>query len=285
MTASDGVPEIECWACGAQAALDERFAPIRLYVCPSCGFGSQPERTAEELRSLYGAGYFEEYAGGGYEDPEARRRDARVRLNWIAPRVGSGRLFEVGPASGWFMDEARARGFSSFGVESGPEAAEKARSALGLDVRTGLLSEIDLAREDFDAVCMWHVLEHIPEPVDALRGLREATPPGGHLFCEVPNFGSTFARAQGPRWSSLDLEHHVCQFTPDALRRALTRAGWDVVEVSTVPFLIYEPRRRLFGTPRGLKDMALLAARLRVRPLAPHARKHELLRAVARSPR
>ena len=130
---------------------------------------------------------------------------------------------------------------------------------------------------------MWHVLEHLPDPVAQLRRIGTALKPGGIVAIEVPNYASAVARRMGRAWPSLEPDVHVSQFTPETLRKALDRAGLQPTRVETVPITPYLPRLRRCG-PRHLVGRAKAAAWLSTfRGRHPHG--HELLRAVGQRSR
>ena len=203
-----------------------------------------------------------------------------MRLRWLARHAPGGRLLDVGAAGGAFVLEAERAGYAAWGVEPTPAFAKRARGRLGLDVRTGTLEDLALEPGSLDVVTMWHVLEHVPAPLDALAHVHAALRPGGTLALEVPNFGSAVARRTGAAWGSLQPDVHVNQFSARALRALVERAGFAVAEVSTIPITPYlPPLRRL--APRHLAARAKAARWLRT-PRGVHADGHELLRLAAR---
>jgi SAM-dependent methyltransferase len=277
--------EIRCWACGGATGPALYLEPLPFVECFDCGLAFRPRVESDDVRQIYEdpSGYQAERAdqqmGEGFEE---RLRDARVRLDYLERYSGSpsGRLFDIGAAGGAFLAEARQRGWSVAGVEPMPGAAEHARDDLGLDVTTGVAEDVDLPPDSLDAVTMWHVLEHIPEPVAVLEQVRAWLRPNGVLAIEVPNGGSPAARKLGKDWQSAEPDVHVSQFTPEALRRLLARAGFELADVSTttiIPFFRWSDRLK----PRTLAHVAGNAAAARTISQR-HPTAHELLRAAAR---
>jgi SAM-dependent methyltransferase len=189
----------------------------------------------------------------------------------------------VGAAAGHFLAAARGHGFEVSGIEPAPSVAARARERLGVDVRAGFLEDADLPAESFAAICMWHVLEHLPDPRGAVARVREALRPGGFLFLEVPNVASYWARRRGPRWFHLDPAHHVAHYAPSSLGQLMGDAGLEPVLLESFPALGYlRPARA--ARPAALAAQARELALLRTAPRRPHPDAHELLRAVARRP-
>jgi SAM-dependent methyltransferase len=274
-----------CWACGSPAHPDPAYAPARLFRCSRCGFLFSPLRSAEELRDLYDAEYFDEYTGGeAYEQDEAQRRyESRLRVEFVGRYCDSGRLLEIGAATGYFLEAARSAGFSVAGIEPVPEAAARAAAHLGIDVMVGFLEDLELEAGSYEAICAWHVLEHLGNPAGALERVVRALAPGGHFFAEVPHIDSPAARRRRLAWKPLDLRHHVGHYNAAAISALLERSGLTVVHIETFPFLGYV---RPANAVRPLVAAAQVKETLvlRTAPRRAHPFKHELLRVVAKAP-
>src|SRR5919198_1321189 len=159
-----------CNVCGAEVDRDRdrrwRKDGHDVLRCPSCGTHFRADLPSpDDLREIYGPAYFSASAGetGGQGYADYLGEEANHRLNAVA-RLGllerrPGRLLDVGCAAGFFLDEARKRGWTVQGVELAPAMAEHARGRLGLDVRVGSFADADLEPR-FDAVTLWDYIEH-----------------------------------------------------------------------------------------------------------------------------
>jgi SAM-dependent methyltransferase len=267
-----------CPVCAGRAVPEDRFGAAPLLRCGSCGFTFVHGDLDPEL---YRDAYFEAYVGGDYlAQAEQRRHESRLRLGLLARFTPPpARLLEIGAAAGFFLDEARRRGYAGLGVELNDAMAGYGRETLGVDVRTGALGEVDLGAEPFDAACAFHVVEHLDDPAAALATIAGTLRPGGHVVIEVPNAESAAARRRGASWPPLDLPYHVGHFGPRSMRALLERAGFEVLQVDTVPFAHYGSPSRAGRLARGLAESARAG---RLLPPAPHPDAHQLLRAVGR---
>lgn len=272
--------EAVCWACGAVGARRlESFHPLELYGCETCGFAFHARADAEGLKRLYDLSYFEAEDYVGHPGVHADRRfEAEVRVRLVQRYRERGRLLELGAGAGYFLDAARRTGFDPFGIELSTEIAQIAKDRFGVDVAVGSVDELELDAGSFDLACAWHVLEHIPNPLESLRKTRATLRPGGELFLELPNFGSLRARRDRRDWPPLKPRYHVGHYTPAALAALLERAGFEVVAIESVPFAAY--RKPL----RALLSHAKHAVAVRRLPRRSDPLTHELLRAVARVP-
>jgi SAM-dependent methyltransferase len=270
-----------CWICGGPVEPCARFAPEPFIECRHCGFVFRPDLDGEALKRIYVEGSYEDSHGEQYVSELAeRRREARVRLRYVQPWAQRARLLDVGAASGAFVAEAVEQGFDACGIEPVASFARVAREVLGLDVRDGDIEDIETDSVKFQVITLWHVLEHVPEPVRHLRRLTDVLTPGGVLAVEVPNAGSALASHMGAAWPSLEPTVHVNQFTPPSLRSALERAGLEICDVGTTLVTPYLPLHARLD-PRHLGGRARAALWLRD-PRVVHPTGHELLRAVAR---
>ncbi len=135
-----------------------------------------------------------------------------------------GRILDVGCGNGTWLMKMAALGWEVAGVEPGLQAAQAAQAA-GLAVQHGTLETVDYAPGSFDVVRIWHVLEHVPQPLATLRQAYRLLKPGGQLIIGVPNIGGWLARLAGPFWFDLDVPRHVWHWTPQPLAVLVERAG------------------------------------------------------------
>ena len=106
----------------------------------------------------------------------------------------------MGCASGAFLLEAQAAGFSVAGIEPVAEVAARARAKTGAEVTAAPVEAAEPRGAPFDVVTCFDALEHVVDPVAALRRFHGWLRPGGLLALCVPDFGGLWARASGKRW-------------------------------------------------------------------------------------
>ena len=205
--------------------------PVRLGRCDNCGLRWLLDApVGSGLAELYQSGFYEPApARGGALVRELHRLNNAIRLREL-DGMTPGRLLDVGCGKGRFLAAASAAGWDAMGVEYAPASAEAARATYGVEVVAGDFLELDLPR-DFDAVTMWHVLEHLPDPAGAVARARDLVRPGGRIVISVPNGDSLQAHLGGERWFHLDLPRHLFQFTPRSLSALVERSGLRVVRI------------------------------------------------------
>lgn len=154
-----------------------------------------------------------------------RRRRARV----IARLVPGGPILDIGCGRGFMLSFLRQAGFEPHGVELNEAAAWHARNRLSLEVHVGSVLDAPYGPEQFQAVVLWHSLEHMRFPERILAHAKQVLKPGGLLVVAVPNSDSLQARWFGNRWFHLDVPRHYFHFGSRSLKGLLSKLGFEIV--------------------------------------------------------
>ena len=180
-----------------------------------------------------------------------------VRMRILPKRPA--RLLDVGSGKGQFLDAAARAEWSVLGIEISEAAAAEAKRRYGLTTMVGDWATAE-AMGPFDAITFWHVLEHLPDPVEALRRARPLLVPGGVVVVSVPNLASWQARLFGDAWLHLDIPRHLVHYTPDSLAAVMARAGFDVIHSDTIA-----PEMEVLGVVQSIQNRAGLEPNLALR--------------------
>jgi 2-polyprenyl-3-methyl-5-hydroxy-6-metoxy-1,4-benzoquinol methylase len=168
-----------------------------------------------------------------------------------------GKLLDVGCGFGLFMKRAQENGWDVFGVDVSRNATEYAGSSLRLsNVARCEVEHAPYERNSFDCVTLWNVIEHVPSPTSVLRECRTFLKNDGLIVIRVPNIAfvsrvwslrhvlrelQAVTGANLPGWSSSCFlagrpPHHLFGFTPNTLKKALTKT--EFVNVSVHPAIL-----------------------------------------------
>jgi SAM-dependent methyltransferase len=201
--------------------------------CSSCGLLFRRDLpTQAELDEIYGLEYFKGGAVGYLDyvaDEDVHRSSARHRLDVLERVVPRGRLLDVGAAAGFFVDEARARGWDAAGIDVSEPMVDWGRRTLSAPLERATLATSGLPAASLDAVTMWDYIEHSLDPVADLEHAHELLRPKGVLALSTGDTATLVARLSGSRWHLLTPRHHNFFFSAANLSRLLARSGFDVV--------------------------------------------------------
>jgi 2-polyprenyl-3-methyl-5-hydroxy-6-metoxy-1,4-benzoquinol methylase len=265
MTNSDIISRIDvpCVLCGSgEADVCYRIGEFRVQRCVQCGLVAINPRFQESQTSEVYQSYYSEGAGGcdsdgekcygGYIQDIERQRSRPIHLNRVHLRrlrtledlAPGRRLLDNGSGAGFFLLDARERGWTVSGLEVSDSAAAHARSR-GLAVQTGTLSEMQLESESVDAATLWDVVEHLHDPLRDLGRLRRVLRPGGVLALSTPNYESILRIVRGAKWHGFKLDEHLSLFSPQTMGFLLEEAGFEPVRMLTERTHLIRARRLL----------------------------------------
>lgn len=163
---------------------------------------------------------------------ENRIRTFAAKIRSILGRTGlkprGKKMLDVGCAGGAFLVAARDAGFDVEGVEPSHWLSAYGRTSYGLNVRQGILEPGVFPDASFDAVTVWDVIEHVPEPHALLQTVHAVLKPEGYLWVSYPDAGSLAARVLGWKWPFW-LSVHLHYYGRDSMRRQLEGAGFEVL--------------------------------------------------------
>jgi SAM-dependent methyltransferase len=231
-----------CPLCGSVRfrVIDETASVVR---CSDCGHRFvDPRPTQAEISRGYS---LPEAYDTWLVEAAARERLWRRRFTTVFAAVPPGRLLDVGAGVGTFLSIARDAGWEPQGTEVSSTAIEHARE-LGIILRSGELATAGV-EGPFDAITLWHVVEHVQEPAATLRLCRSLLRSDGRLVMAMPNDGGasnalsiagnairrTLRRPQYPRYLVLapGVESHIQHFDVGSISRLLRAEGFRIDRV------------------------------------------------------
>ena len=239
MCLSDDAEKNFCPCCRTRSPIAFSFSGRPYCQCPSCHllFAKQKESPGSVL-NYYRNGYFRDHI----EDQlSGQRGDIYHRLlNLLSRRQKIGSLLDVGCGCGFFLREAKSRGWKVSGVDPSQKSIEYARAMVGDVVLCGTLDDIP-ANRCFDAITMINVLDHMVDAHEQLQKAIGLLADHGTLYLRFPNglFHSFFMRLsqQGLPLGFIKsfLIFHEYSLTPQVIKRWLEELGLTRVLVLNAP--------------------------------------------------
>ncbi|MEO5803604.1 MAG: methyltransferase domain-containing protein [Verrucomicrobiota bacterium] len=211
---------------------DDSFKIVRCHTCGLTVTTPQPQ----DWSQYYPVAYYGGQGGNRFPKPVELLQNAlyssRARKVEEINEGCKGRVLDIGCGRGLLLKQFKQRGWEVHGTELDDKSAKFAREVLGLPIKTGELLDMQFPDEHFDAVVMWHVLEHVPVVSTLMSEISRILKPGGIFLVGVPNFGSIEARFAKAGWFHLDVPRHLNHFTKTTLRQNLSSAGFATKDFS-----------------------------------------------------
>lgn len=129
-------------------------------------------------------------------------------------------LLDYGCGTGEFLQRAQENHYRISGVEP----SQRARSqAVKLTNATIFGSADQITTGPFDAITLWHVLEHVPDVNEVLNNLKELLRENGTIFIAVPNHQSHDAKMYNELWAGYDVPRHLWHFSKKNMTALLAK--------------------------------------------------------------
>lgn len=225
-----------------------------VYQCVSCGLAFQnPIPSQKDLQQFYKKIYEKEcnFPSAEQAFEEIDEKQERKRFQEINQYKKKGRLLDVGASTGFFLSEVKKhKNWSAYGVEYVEKAAKIARKRFELNMYTGEIFDVP-QNNYFDVVTMHSVLEHLPDPIKAIREVHKKLKKNGLFVFNVPNIESF----EYLLYKSLHkpfpgfIYEHLYYYTKRSLEMLLTNNGFKIRKITSRHYshLSLPPKRPLIG--------------------------------------
>lgn len=242
--------QIACPVC-TSSETREMYMKAQFHVrsCNTCSlvFIDNPP---QDTGTIYDHSYF--WGGslnGGYVNYEEEKRAMRNVFEDYIKRISSythtGRLLDVGAATGFFLRVARDAGWDVSGVEISKEAtAEAVRN--GINMHTGRLETASFNDASFNCITMFDLIEHVTNPHTLIKKARDLLSTEGLLVINTPNIGSLYARILGKGWHLLCPPEHLTLFSKKSITTLLSQHGFEILwfgnigKTFTIQYIIHQ---------------------------------------------
>jgi methyltransferase family protein len=268
-------PIAHCVMCGSTAAktlgrrLDRHqgVRPVKLagtlatvQRCRGCGLiFSNPMPVPKDLRTHYDVpvgDYWREQSDTAQPDRYFSGQIARFRDLWSGNGKSAPVALDIGAGMGKAMVSMAHSGFETHGIEPSPSFHEFAVTHTGLPpdrIRLAGVEDADFADGSFDFVTFGAVLEHLPQPAEALKKALSWTHPCGLVHVEVPSSDWLMARlvdaayrVQGLDYtchlSPMHAPYHLYEFTIGSFEAFAAQAECEVAFCHFYVGVTYAPR-------------------------------------------
>lgn len=142
-------------------------------------------------------------------------------------------ILDVGCGAGEFLSRLDNIKFIKNGVEINPEAVRICKER-GLEIYNQNLLDIDLFDKKFDVITMWHVLEHIHNPIETLVKIRSMLSNRGVLIFEIPNIDSFGYKYGRENWFHMDSPRHLILYNKKSVTKLCTLTGFRIKAIKSI---------------------------------------------------
>jgi len=197
--------------------------PAHQVICRNCGMiFTNPQPTNKTLEWFYGSDM-------RYGEPSEFFRESQIEFIYNNTSENCKTIFDIGAFNGTFLNIARNKGYTVFGIEPSEEGVQEAMDKYGIRIIKGFLNEefSNSFNEKFDIVTIRHVLEHIQNPLSFLKLAIKITNPYKYVYIEVPDTSRPFANNIADFFSN----QHIMHYTEGSLRNITNILGLRVVTV------------------------------------------------------
>lgn len=210
-----------------------KFRPLKEYQkahlvkCSDCGFvfsGLIP--SAQELEDCYGA-----YGRNDFLSPVTIKRYHEI-LDNFEPFRKTNRLIDVGCGIGYFLEEAKKRGWDVYGTEYTDQAMDICNGK-GIKMSKGKLDPTHYELGAFDIVTSFEVLEHINNPIEEVKSFYKILRSGGLLYFTTPNFNAFERYYLKESYNVVCYPEHLSYYTKRTMNRLLSDNGFEKKDLLT----------------------------------------------------
>jgi SAM-dependent methyltransferase len=213
-----------------------------IFSCKKCGFTFTTDPPGEtDIEKYYDAGDYISHSDtkkGLTNNLFHFTRSLMLfrKRNIIRKLTGlkTGTLLDIGCGTGYFAAFMKKGEWEVTGVEKNEGARRLAIEKFGLNV----VNESEIAgfrEETFDCITLWHVFEHIHDPVKYLPYIRRVLKPRGVCVIAMPNCSSFDAKHYREYWAAWDVPRHLWHFTPGVFRTFAEKNGFEVKGIKRLP--------------------------------------------------
>lgn len=194
--------------------------------CNSCGLYRSDPVSDINLDELYRNSSFD-YSG----ELHGLKNSYRKIVAKSCPSPRNKDLVEVGGGNGFFLEEALSMGFRTVReIEPSIDALQQAPDHLKQYFITDMLRPNLIGDESADVVVIFHVLDHLPDPLKTLELINKALRKDGSICIAVHNVNSISAKLLRSKSPIFDVEHTYL-YSKHSLKLLLEKAGFTSIKI------------------------------------------------------
>lgn len=153
-----------------------------------------------------------------------KQRNNKTKLRLLKRHLAVGALLDYGAGNGSFALAAKQEGWAVDVFEPSANTHKQLQ-------QLNLSQQHSLVDSSYDAITLWHVFEHLPEPEKALSAFYAALKPGGILALAVPNTDAWDTQHYGAFWAAYDVPRHLWHYNKQSICLLAADTGFHLREI------------------------------------------------------
>lgn len=167
-----------------------------------------------------------------------RKHTHKKKFNLVTSCSKGKGILDIGCASGELLSLFKMNGWETIGIEPNENARSFAINNYGLSVfEESAISGFE--NEKFDAITMWHVLEHVSDLNGRITEIKRILKKDGVFIVAVPNCDSYDADYYKEFWAAYDVPRHLYHFTPKTIETLMSKFNFKIENILPMKFDSY----------------------------------------------
>lgn len=159
------------------------------------------------------------------------RKDAiRSINNLLKQNLTSKKLIDIGCGRGYFLDEARKKGFDVYGIDLSNKVIKYAKDVLKLHVLKGNFNKITLVKK-FDICVLNQVIEHTQNPKLLIKSCKKILNKNGLIYIATPNIDSLLYKIMGKKYEYFLPPEHLGYYNKKSLTYLLENNNFKILSI------------------------------------------------------
>jgi len=224
------------------------YEKVHLCKCGACGFVFSKKIPSKEVIEKY----YENYGLGDFISPITIKRYHEILDEFESFRK-TNRILDVGCGTGYFLNEAKKRGWEVYGTEISQKSVDIC-SKKGIIMKKGFLNAVDFEPNSFDIILSIEVIEHINNPQEEISNFYTILRKGGLVYVTTPNFNSLLRLKLKAAYNVITFPEHLSYYTPNSLKKLFKLKGFKTHQIKTTGISLTR-----FKTSSGKSNQKILS--------------------------
>ncbi len=231
-----------------------------LYKCGRCSLVFNVNcKSLSYDRDYFISEYHGQYGKTYLEDFENIYNLSTLRLKKILKIINKREfdlsLLDIGSAAGFFLKAAKDIGIKKLrGIEISNFASDYCRNNFFIEVIESPFEKVEI-NEKFDIITSWFFIEHLMDPLNAIKRIYQMLNDDGVFAMAVPSFFGPMFFISKDEWIKMHPRDHRIDLSPKSAKKILKNTGFKKVKIIKCG---YHPERVLSTNNIFYKPFELL---------------------------